>query len=251
VNGDRLDLSRRRSLGALLSSTFEVYRANPLTVLASTGAIVLVVEVIVAIGLGQITGHYQVKPKQSATVVQLLASLFVLTPLINAMMALMLLELSEGRQPAPLQAIQRGLDVFAPTLVAVVLWAAAVVAGSLLILPAIYFLITWYFATQAVAIEGRRGFGALMRSGELVSGSWFRVLGTLIAITVVGGVVPVLVLGLAVDAIARAANAELIVVVGNILVETASLSFVALAAALLFFDLRAAKSPGAPVRAGR
>ena len=47
---------------------------------------------------------------------------------------------------------------------------------------AIYFLVRWGFYAQAVLIEGTSATQALRRSGELVKGTWWRVLGIMLAI---------------------------------------------------------------------
>lgn len=243
MNGEPLDLGRRRDLRELLRTTFGIYRSSLATVLAITATIVVVVDLIEGIGLNQIVGHYQAKPTLSVFRIQLLVLLFVLTPLVNASVALMLLDLSKGNTPRALPTIQRGLDVFAPALIAVILYAAAVVSGALLlVLPGIYFLVTWYFATQAVAIEGRRAFGALARSGELVGRQWFRVLAILVVVTIIGSALPMLLLRAAIEPAAKALDAQAVVLVGNMIAQVFSLSFVSLVGGLLFFDLRAARA---------
>ena len=47
---------------------------------------------------------------------------------------------------------------------------------------AIYFLVRWGFYGQAVLIEGTSATHALRRSGELVKGTWWRVLGIILVI---------------------------------------------------------------------
>lgn len=237
-----LDLDRGRDLGELLRTTVMLYRRHLGTVLVVTGAIVVTVDLIVGAGLNEITSGYHADLGRGASAIQVLVSLLVLTPLINATAAQLVLDVSRGHRPQPVAVLQRGLDVFAPALLAVVLYAVAVALGMVLIFPGIYLLVLWYFATQSVAIEGRRGFGALQRSGELVSGGWFRVLGIVLVVTVIGNVIPVLSLGLAADAAAKAANAQVVALAGTIVIQLFSLSFVAIAAALLFFDLRARRA---------
>lgn len=238
-----LDLGRRRDLSALLRTALALYRARMGTVLLVTAAIVVPVDLIIGVGLNQITSRYQAHPRSSVGAIEVLASLFVLSPLVNAILAQLLLDLGDGRAPDPRGLIQRGLDVFAPALLAVALYWAAVFAGLLLIFPAVYFYVVWYLATQAVVIEGRRGFGALQRSGELVSGHWFRVLAVVVVINLVGAL-PAVGLAAAIDAAARAANAQVITLAGAMIVQVLLLSFLALASGLLFFDLRAGKAAG-------
>jgi hypothetical protein len=233
-----VDLQRRRDLPELLRTSLRLYRENARTLLAVTATIVLTVDLIMGIGLGQLSAAYQSTVPKRVSYVELLVQLFVLAPLVNATVALLVLDRSAGRQPRLREVLQRGLDVFAPALLVVVLWALAVLAGSLLIVLGVYFLVIWYFGVQCVAVEGRRGLAALQRSAELVSGNWFRVAGLLLTISLLGNLVPGLVVALAADALAQAANAQVIVLLGTMIVQTFSLSLIGVATTLLFFDLR-------------
>lgn len=243
VDVPRLDLGRRRTLFELLRTTLDVYRVHAGTLLAVTGSIVFVLDVIVGLGLKQITTRYQAHPRQSVATIEVLVSLFVLTPLVNAAYARVLLDLADGRAPRARRAIQSALDVFAQVLLVVVMYAAAVFLGSFLLFPGIYIAIVWYFAVQAVVIEGKRSTAALGRSAQLVSGNWFRVLGIVIVISLIG-LAPGVALSYAADAAARAADAQVVSLVGTMLVQIVSLSFISVAATLLFFDLRAASPTG-------
>lgn len=241
----RVDLDQGRGLRALLGTAAGIYRSNLATMLAVTGAIVVTVNVIVGLGLNEFGSHYRSDLGSGARSIQWLVSLLVLGPLINATAAQLVHEVAEGREPRPVEVLQRGLDVFAPALVAAILYWVAVVAGLfVLVVPGIYVGVLWYFATQSVTIERRRGFGALQRSGELVSGQWFRVAGVLLVVNLIT-LVPAWGLGVAVDAGARAADAQVISLAGGTLIELFTLSFVAVAAAVLFFDLRARRTAAA------
>lgn len=247
-DGEALNLDRARDLPDLLRTSLILYRQSLGPLLAVTAAIVVTVNVIVGVGLNEFTSHYRSDLGSGARWVQVLVSLLVLSPLVNATAAQLVVELSQGRRPRPVEILQRGLDVFAPALLAVVLYWVAVLAGLfVLIFPGIFLLVFWYFAVQAVTLEGRRGFGALQRSGELVGGSWFRVAGILLVVNLLGNVIPVVALGAAFDAAAQAADAQVVALAGATLIELFSLSFLALAAALLFFDLRARRAGAPPV----
>jgi hypothetical protein len=241
AGGGALELDRRRRLGELISFVGSVYRANAGTLLAISAPIVLVIDLIMGIGLGQVTGHYQAHVSQRVAIVELAVLWLVLAPLLNVTVALWLQERAQGRRPSASAAIQRGLDVFAPTLVAVVLWIVAILAGLVLLFPALYFLFFWYFAPLAVAIEGRRGFGALQRSNELVTAAWLRAVGVLFSAYALTALASIAI-GLGAVALAKAANAQVLVLVGDMLLQVAVLPLVGLTAAALFFDLRAARA---------
>lgn len=236
----------RRGPVGLMRATLTLYRSQLAVVLSVSAAIIITVDLIVGLGLHQIAGRYQARTSQGAHLVRLAVSVLVLTPLVTGAMAQLLVEVHADRRPRTPQVLQRALDLFAPMLVVVALYAAAVAAGlSLLVLPGVYLFVLWYFASLCAAIEGRRAFGALQRSAELVSGRWLRTLGSVLVINIVGAVPP-LALALAIDAAARAVDLRAVALVGTMVVQILSLSFVALAGGLLFFDVRA----GRPVRAG-
>ncbi len=118
----------------------------------------------------------------------------------------------------------------------------------LLIIPGIYLAIRWYFVTQAVVVEGARGTKALSRSGDLVRGNWWRVLGIVLVAGLIM-VVPALTIGLPLDLAAESADRAALSLLGTIVSETIVAPFNALVVTLLYFDLRAragvAQIPGA------
>lgn len=234
-----LELERPRDISELFGTSFRVYWANLGRLIAIAAAVSAPVNVIVlGIGLEELSSGYDASPSAGESVVLFLTPLLT-TPLITAMTVVLLLDLRDGREPSARAAIQRGLDLFAPLLVAEILVVAGMTAGLLLlVLPGIYVAVRWYFVPQAVVVDDVRASRALGRSGELVEGSWWRVFRIVILITVIGGVTSLALtvpLGLAADAADRAALSLL----GQILSETLIAPFGAVAATLLYFDLRA------------
>jgi hypothetical protein len=70
---------------------------------------------------------------------------------------------------------------------AVILYVIGVAAGTaLFFVPGIWVLVLWYFAAQAVVVDGQLGLAALRRSGEVVKGHWWRVFAITAFIAVVG-----------------------------------------------------------------
>jgi hypothetical protein len=234
-----LDLQRPRDLGALLSDAFALYRRwfGVFAIIAL--AVVVPVELVVeGIGLGQLTSSYDATPSREANAVSAVLLFFVITPLLTAMNARAVMDVGEGRVPDARRAIQAGLDAFAPLLAVLVLVFLGVLCGILLlVLPGIYLAVRWFVAPQTVVVEGKHGPEALQRSAELVRGHWWRVLGVVIVLNVVAGVMG-LVIQAPFAAIANGADSGAIALVGTILGNAVTLSFVALAGTLLFFDLR-------------
>ena len=125
------------------------------------------------------------------------------------------------------------------------IYVAGVALGFvLLIVPGIWLAVRWYFVTQAVVVDGRRGSAALERSAELVDGSWWRVVGIGLVFNLM--VAPVgYAAGAGIRAGARAADSGAVWLFGTALVQTVTLSFLALATTLVYLDLRLRRE-GAP-----
>jgi len=182
-------LQQTRDAGALLSDGVGIYLREFRTFFLISLAVVVPVNLIVSgIGLGQLTGEYDSTPDPAETLIQLASSVLLIMPLVSAMSIYALLDLADGRMPRARDAIQRGLDVFAPLLAVTVLYAAGVFAGLLLlILPGVYLFIRWVFFVPATVVDGRRGFEALERSAAAVRGSWLRVFLVTIALNILAG----------------------------------------------------------------
>ena len=80
------------------------------------------------------------------------------------MHVLVVLGLSRGEHPSLGGALRDGLRVLPAVVVAVVLYALAVIAGTIaLIVPGIWIAVACYFAAQAVVVDGAQGPAALRR----------------------------------------------------------------------------------------
>lgn len=230
-------------LALLFSRTAAIYRAHLRMILAVAGGVVAVVDLILGLGLDQLDSGYRSDAPTGQQVATFAASALVTMPLVTAMLARAVLDVVAGEEPSARRSVSCGLDVFAPLLLAVVCWIAAVLAGLFaLVLPGVYIAVSWYFVAQAVVVDDRRGLGALARSGELVRGRWLRA-----ALTGVAFQLVILVLGslagFAFTAGARAADAQVVLVLGDIVVQTFAIPFVAIGATLFYLDLRGELRP--------
>lgn len=240
-------LERSRDLSALLSDAFGFYARNLGAFVALSAAIVVPVQLIVSgIGLEQLTSGYDSTPPLAQMLVPPAVSFLVTTPLVTAICIHSLRSLANGDGPRTGAAITAGLEAFAPLLVAVVLAAAGIAVGLLLIVPAIYLAIRWSFVAQAVVVDGVRGPGALTRSGALVRGRWWRTFG-IVVVTNVVATVPAVVIQAPLEALARSADHAAVSLAGLIVVQTLATPFVAVMLTLLYFDLRARGDQSAAV----
>ena len=260
----RPDLGVPRNLGQILDESFALLRAHARTLLPIALGVVVPVNLLVSgIGLGELTDNYDASPEPAVTAVQTLVTLLITTPLITAMAVHVVLDAASGRDASARNAAAAGLEVFAPLLGALLLVVAGVALGLIaFVLPGIYAGVMWSFTAQAVVVDGHRGRRALARSGDLVRGRWWWVFGVLIVTNLVAALLS-LIVAIPADALADAADSQAIALAGTTLVQTFTLSLLALTGTLLYFSLRVrsgetppdggpAEAPGgfAPPRAG-
>jgi hypothetical protein len=237
-----LDLRRPRDVGALIGDGFGLYFREFRTFFLIALAVVLPVELIVGgLGLGQFTAEYDSSPEAGEVLIPRLTEFFVISPLATAMSIYALLDVADGQRPRAGSAIQRGLDVFAPLLLVIVLYALGVLLGLLaLVIPGIYVLIRWSLCIQAAVIEGERGPDALRRSWALVQGSWWRVFAITIVANFLVGALSALV-SAPLLAIADSSGEAVYQLIGQIIGGVLFVPPAALITTLLFFDLKARK----------
>ncbi|MEX2195890.1 MAG: glycerophosphoryl diester phosphodiesterase membrane domain-containing protein [Thermoleophilaceae bacterium] len=243
----RVDLSRPRDLGRLISDGFGLYVRHFGVFVTIAAAVVIPVEVIVSgIGLEQISSGFGDDPTAAETAIPLVVSYLVTVPLITGMTIYALLRAAGGEDPSSRASIAAGLDVFAPVFGAVILAAVGIAAGLFLfIVPGVYLAVRWYFVAQAVVIDGRRGSAALRRSGELVTGEWWRVLGVAIVVNLIV-IIPAAVVGLPLSLAAEQADRAVLGLAGSILAQLVTVPYIAIVGTLLFFDLSARKAGRVP-----
>jgi hypothetical protein len=234
-----LDLRRPRDVGGLIADGFNLYFREFRTFFVIAVAVVVPVELVVlGVGLGWFTSDYDSSPSVGENVIPLVTNFFVVAPLTSAMCIYALLDVADGRRPSAREAIQRGLDIFAPLLLVLLLFAAGVVLGFIaLFVPGIYLAVRWTFYIQAVVVDGRRSTDALRRSAELVDGTWWRVAGiTLAANFLVGGLSAVISAPFL--AAARSTDQAVFQLIGQTLGGVMFAPAAALIMTLLYFDQR-------------
>ncbi len=122
-----------------------------------------------------------------------------------------------------------------------VLLALAFVA---IVIPGIWLYAAWSVATPALLIEGRRGWGALLRSFRLVRGRWWPTAGVLIVselmAVILGGAIQALLVGVFLaggSVVVVALTVSLAAGIGAILTRP----FVSTMRTVLYYDLRVRK----------
>jgi hypothetical protein len=230
-------VAKPMDLGAILDGAFSLYRRH-FAVLVGAVGILTVPLALLAIPFGPY-----------ALVLTGLAGL--VTPAVGA---LVVGDVAVGREPTIAGVWSRlGRLVVPLVLTGILTWIVVGIGFILLVIPGVLFYVWFALSAQAIAIEDRRYAGAMGRSRELVSGSWWRVFGILLVIAIVTGFASQIVaqfisallgvvgVGGGFDLLhpsesggASSLPAVLSSTVASLLVGPIS----ALAAALLYFDLR-------------
>lgn len=226
----------------ILARTVAFYRAHGRLVLIVTFPVVAFVDLVIGAGLGELTASVHKKISVADGYISLAADDFVTVPLVTAMLArAVVIDLRGERQATIREVVEQGLDLFVPALLAVVLFVTGVLFGLILIIPGIYLAVSWYFVVQAVAVDGRRGTAALSASAAAVRGRWWHSAGVVLSLQLLAGIAGGIVTTLF-ESLATAANSEAVVVVGEVLIDTVALPFVAIGATLYYLELKA-RSP--------
>lgn len=234
-----LDLERPRDLRALLATAFQLYRSHFL-VFATTAVLVVVVVdgLLIGVGGGVLASGPDSEPAMGWAVAGGVGSTLIGTPLITAMHVRAVQAIGRAERPRVGRTVLEGIAVFPVVALVILLGLSGTALGLLLlIIPGLYLSTIWFVGAQAAVVESLRSpTRALSRSSELVDGSFWRVFGISLLLLLMGGLaaelfaVPLLALGDHLDS-------GVISLAGIIAADAVSLSFVALAGTLFYFDL--------------
>ena len=232
-------LAKPMDLGAILDGAFSLYRRH-FAVLVGAVGILTVPLALLAIPFGPF-----------ALLLTGLAGL--VTPAVGA---LVVGDVAVGREPTIGGVWSRlGRLVVPLVLTGILTWIVVGIGFILLIIPGVLFYVWFALSAQAIAIEDRRYTGAMGRSRELVSGSWWRVFGILLVILIVTSIASEIVTGLIAGLLGAAGfgggfrfspntggDVSLFpVILSSTIASLLVTPIAALAAALLYFDLRLRK----------
>jgi hypothetical protein len=240
-----IQLEQPRDLGALLRDSLTVYLRHFGTFLALGALVVVPSQLIVGgIGLEQLTSDYDESPDFAETAIPAAVAYLVVAPLITAICVHALRSVATGGSPGAREVIVNGFESFTPIFFAVLLAAAGIALGLLVIIPGIYLFVRWYFVPQAVVIERATGAGALRGSGRLVTGAWWRTFAMVVLVNLL-----ILLVGFALGApftaLADASDRAVWWLSGQIVAGTVTSPFAALFSTLLYYDLRERKRAAA------
>jgi hypothetical protein len=234
-----VDLTRRRELGQLVEDTWGLFTSNLGLFLPIAITIIVPVDVLVlGVGYGQLWEHYDKSPPPGEQAIELVLRYLVFQPLVTAAHIAAVMALGRGERPTPWWSIARGMERWAAVLAVIILTAVFVLLGLVcLIVPGVYLGVALYFSAQAVVAEDRSPVDALRRSRDLVRGQWWRVFGIGIVFSVMIGVLSALIAA-GLNFAADGADSQALALLGSMIGDVFTIAFTALAATLVFFDLR-------------
>ncbi|MGP0101680.1 MAG: YciC family protein [Solirubrobacteraceae bacterium] len=223
-------MQRRLDVGGVIRRVFDIY-VDQASVLMPAAAVVFVFTGIVSALL--------VAASPALALLAVLISLVAIT-LFTGMVVQLVADVQDGRRDAsPGQLLQAATPVLGQLiLVGIVAGIGIVVGFILIIVPGLILITIWSVAAPVVVLERPGVFAALRRSRELVRGNGWQVFGVILVLYILVGVVSILIEGAA-ESAGSGAGIVVRVIVG---VLTAPLS--ALAASVLYFELRGAPAAG-------
>ncbi len=229
-----IDIDRPRSTSEIVSAALVLYRRYPWLFAVLALGVIAPYDLLVLAATG--AGPFATGAHGSVEVPLLLDLLeaTLVGPLISALHVHAVVMIGDGNKPQVGEVALRGLRVLGVVVAAQIMALLGIALGFLaLIIPGILLSLRWSVVAQAAAIEQDGWIAALRRSGRLASGCYGHIFGLLFLTNLIAVVV---LRGAA--AIPLGSGSGVASVVFGIAVHTLTASFVALALALLYFDLR-------------
>ncbi len=236
----KIDLAHPRDLGDILAACFELYRHYFLLFAGIALAVVIPLDLL-TLGLadGQLTDYDGEFSFGEGGAAYGITYLLLATPLITAGHVTAVMDIGAGRTPGVGASLRRAGGALLPLIGALLLTMLGTLLGTIaLVLPGIYLYVRWYVTAQSIVAEERGPIDGIGRSWALTEGNWWRLFGISIVIGLIGAILSAL-FGAPISALADRYDSGLLLVLGTIVSDAIVLSFVALGATMIFFDLRA------------
>jgi Uncharacterised protein family (UPF0259) len=222
-------MSERLDVGVVIRRVFDIYVDQAPVLLPASAAVFVVTGIVTALLVAAAPG---------LALLALLLSI-VATTLFTGMVVELVADLQDGRRDHSAGDLLRAASPVIGQLILVGIVAAiGIVIGFLLIVvPGLILITIWSVAAPVVVLERPGVFAALGRSRELVRGNGWQVFGVIfvlffLVLFVSSGI------EIAADSAGTAAG-----LVARVIVGVLSAPFSALAAAVLYFELRKAIAP--------
>lgn len=225
-------MSQRLDVGGVISRVWRIY-VDQAPVLMPAAAVVFVIEGILAALLatsGSVAGIIL------AEVISIVAGI-----LFTGMVVELVSDVQDGRRDSsPGQLLRAAVPVLGQLILVGLVASIAIVIGFVLIIvPGLILITIWSVFVPVIVLERAPGLSSLSRSRELVRGNGWQVFGVLFVLYVLVGIISA-----ALDGAATSASTGVGIVV-RVVVGVLTAPLGALAAAVLYFDLRAASGEAA------
>jgi hypothetical protein len=218
-------------VGAVIRRVFAIYVEEASVLMPAAAVVFVFTGIVTAVLVAAAPGLALV-----AVVISLVA-----TTLFTGMIVELVADVQDGRRDASVgQLLRAVMPVLGQLiLVGIVAGVGVVIGFILIVIPGLVLMTIWSVAAPVVVLESPGGLGALGRSRALVRGNGWQVFGVILVLGIL-----VVVVASAIEIAADSAGTGVGIVVRVIVgVLTAPLS--ALAAAVLYFELRGPRASDA------
>jgi hypothetical protein len=226
-------MNRSIDIGSVISRTFSIY--------ADQASVLLPAAAVVFVAIGIVTALLVV----IAPVLAIVAFIVILigTTLYTGMVVELVADVQDGRRDATVgQLLQAATPVIGQLILVGIIAGIGILIGFILIIiPGLILITIWSVAAPVVVLERPGAFKALGRSRELVRGNGWQVFGVIVVL-----VIGVRIVAGIIEAIGDAGGTGVGIVV-RVIVEILLAPLSALAASVLYFELRgptAVPTPG-------
>lgn len=225
-------MTRDLNVGNALSRVFSIYGDQAAVLLPVAFAIFLVEAVVGGLLVSAGTGLVLV-----ALLLQIIAS-----TLYSGMVVELVHDVQDGRRDHSVGGLFGAVGGVVPMLIlaGIVVGVLVAIGFVLLIIPGLILLTLFAVVAPAIVVERKNVFGAMSRSRELVSGNGMQVFGVIATVFVLTFVV-----GLIIGGIGSAAGTGGRIA-ADVIASTITAPIAALAAGVLYFELRRAKGESGP-----
>ncbi|HEY5044866.1 MAG TPA: hypothetical protein VII53_03310 [Solirubrobacteraceae bacterium] len=217
-------MKRSIDIGSVISRTFSIY--------ADQASVLLPAAAVVFIAVGVISALLVV----IAPVLAILAFVVIIvgTTLFTGMVVELVADVQDGRRDATVgQLLQAATPVLGQLiLVGIVAGIGIAIGFILIIVPGLILITIWSVAAPVVVLERPGGLKPLARSRELVRGNGWQVFGVIVVLVIGVGILAAII-----EAIGDSGGTGAGIVV-RVIVQILTAPLSALAAAVLYFELR-------------
>jgi hypothetical protein len=235
----------QRGIGEILSTAFEIYKANAAGLLLIVAIVVVPLSFIGAFIEGVVFAPEEIAEFGTTTVSARTGAAAILVALVGLLIAVVINAVLQAAlmRGAALGSIGDPVDIdasykwgfarFGSVLLISILVGLAVIGGFiLLIIPGLIFLVMFSVSIPALVVENLRGTEAMSRSWNLVKGFFWHAVGVIVVAAIIGAVV-----GGIVGAIGG--DNWFLAWIFQAIAQIITAPFAAIVSVLLYLDLRA------------